>query len=87
MVRVGPEERYLRCPVEPDRTESISIGHEWAILDEMYCPKGGGPFVLTAFVIHSGQAHVFFTDTNAAGNEAPTRSWFGSLLEEISFTE
>jgi len=74
------------CPVQPDRTGSITIGHERAILDEMYCPRSGGPFVLTAFVIHSGQVHVFFTYTNEAGNEAPTRSWFGSLLREISFT-
>ena len=74
------------CPAEPERTESITIGHERAILDEMYCPKSGGPFVLTAFAIHAGHAHVFFTYTNAAGNEAPTRSWFGSLLEEIAFT-
>ena len=74
------------CPVRPERTRSITIGHEPAILDEMYCPKAGGPFVLTAFVIHSGIGHVFFTYTNAVGNEAPTRSWFGSLLKEISFT-
>jgi hypothetical protein len=73
------------CPVEPDRTGSITIGHERAILDEMYCPTSGGPFVLTAFVIYAGDAHIFFTYTNAAGNEAPTRSWFGSLLREISF--
>lgn len=73
------------CPVSPARTRSITIGQEPAILDEMYCPKAGGPFVLTAFVIHAGLAHVFFTYTNTAGNEAPTRSWFGSLLKEISF--
>jgi hypothetical protein len=74
------------CPVKPDRTESITIGHEQAILDEMYCPKSGGPFVLTAFVIHAGDAHVFFTYTNVVGNEAATRAWFGSLLKDISFT-
>jgi hypothetical protein len=74
------------CPIEPDRTEPITIGNERGVLDEMYCPRSGGPFVMTAFVIHAGQAHVFFTYTNVAGTEGPTRFWFGSLLQNIAFT-
>jgi hypothetical protein len=70
----------------PERTGSITVGHERAILDEMHCPKSGGPFVLTAFVLHAGHVDVFFTYTSVAANEASTRSWFESLLKDVSFT-
>jgi hypothetical protein len=73
------------CPIRPEKTVRTTIGHEPAIFAEMYCPASGGPFVLTAFVIHAGFADVFFTYTNARGSEADTRSWFRALLGFVSF--
>lgn len=73
------------CPVKPEKTQPTTIGHEPAILDEMHCPASGGAFVLTAFVIHAHNAYVFFTHTVGPGSEASTRSWFVSLLKDISF--
>jgi hypothetical protein len=73
------------CPVRPEKTGPITIGNEPAILDQMQClPTPGGPFVLTAFVVHAGRAYVFYT-LAVALSEATTRSWFMSLLKDISF--
>ena len=75
------------CPVKPERTDRTTVGSEPAIVDEMHCPAAGGPFVMTAFVVHDGRAYVFFTYTVITGRDAEnfTRSWFASLLEAISF--
>ena len=73
------------CPVTPEAAAPTSIGGEPAILDEMHCPPdGSGVFVLTAFVVHDGRASVFVTYARS-GSEAAMRTWFGSLLETISF--
>jgi hypothetical protein len=75
------------CPVKPERTERTTVGGEPAIVDEMHCPASGGPFVTTAFMLHARHAYVVFTYTVITGPEAEafTRSWFASLLEDISF--
>ncbi|MGA9160013.1 MAG: hypothetical protein WB297_04005, partial [Actinomycetota bacterium] len=75
---------HAGCPVKPEKTGPITIGNEPAILDQMHCPPSGGPFVLTAYVVHAGRAYVFFT-LAVALSEAATRSWFSSLLKDISF--
>jgi hypothetical protein len=73
------------CPVRPEKTGPITIGNEPAILDQMHClPLSSGPFVLTAFVVHAGRAYVFYT-LAVALSDAATRSWFMSLLKDISF--
>jgi len=55
------------------------------IVDEENCPASGGPFVITPYAVHGGQATVFFTYSIPPGSEAITRTWFESLLQLQSF--
>jgi hypothetical protein len=73
------------CPRKPETTRSTTIGGEPAVLDEMHCPVPGGPFTMTAFVVHDGHVNVFFTYSVAPGSEAFTRAWFEPFLMGISF--
>jgi hypothetical protein len=75
---------HAGCPVRPEKTGPITIGNEPAILDQMHCPPSGGPFVLTAYVVHAGRAYVFAT-LAVALSDAATRLWFVSLLKDVSF--
>jgi hypothetical protein len=75
---------HAGCPVRPEKTGPITIGNAPAILDQMHCPASSGPFVLTAYVVHAGRVHVFYT-LAVALSDAATRSWFMSLLKDFSF--
>jgi hypothetical protein len=79
--------RVHPCRVQPANTASITVGGEPAILDQEHCAPTGGPFVITAYVIHGGRGYVFFTYSIPTGSEPFTRSWFKSLLSSISFTQ
>jgi hypothetical protein len=72
------------CPITPEATSSPTIGGEPAIVDEEHCPAAGGPFVITAYVIHAGRAYIFFTYSIPPGTEDFTRAWFEPLLRLIS---
>jgi hypothetical protein len=77
--------RVHPCAIRPAGSASITIAGEPAILDQEHCAPRGGPFVITAYVIHAGHAYVFFTYSITPGAERFTRSWFIPLLGHISF--
>jgi hypothetical protein len=77
--------RLHPCAIEPASSASITVGGEPAILDQEHCAPHGGPFVITAYVIHAGHGYVFFTYSISPGSEHFTRSWFIPFLGHISF--
>jgi hypothetical protein len=79
--------RVHPCRVQPANTTSITVDGEPAILDQERCPPTGGPFVVTAYMIHEGRGYAFFTYSIPPGSGPFTRSWFRSLLTYISFTQ
>jgi hypothetical protein len=68
------------CPEIPSKTEPISVSGEPGILDEVVC----GVFAISATVIHTGRAYVFFT-YDQPGKEDEMRVWFGALLDTVAF--
>jgi hypothetical protein len=75
------------CSTQMPSTTTMTVDGAPAVLDSGYCPPPGGPFVILAYVVHSGRAYVFFTVSIPPGSEQFTRNWFLPLLREIRFTD
>jgi hypothetical protein len=73
------------CTKEVPSSTTTTVGGAPAVLDQGHCPPPGGPFVMTAYVVHGGRAYVFFTYSIPPGSEHFTRHWFVQVRSEISF--
>ncbi len=74
------------CSAQMPPATTTTVGGAPAVLQQGHCPPPGGPFVISATVVHAGRAYLFFTLSIPPGSEAFTRHWFLPLLSEIRFT-
>jgi len=74
------------CTAQMPPPTTTTVAGAPAVLEQGHCPPPGGPFVISATVVHGGRAYVFFTVSIPPGSEHFTRNWFLPLLTEIRFT-